>query len=149
MRRGVRVLIFGGAAGAVVTAPLFVLLRFELFKHLCDQWDTVLARGSHGESVVYRLEACTILGTSVDESVDWVAPSGHRMRLFSFAPADSFADARGMPFPGLVPSATWLSPDVLQISLGTVAAIVYQRAEVDGIHVVYAIGRNLHLGERP
>jgi hypothetical protein len=146
VRRILRVILFSAASFVLVAGAFFVVLRWDVFRNACDRFDTPLAEISDGRSVVYRLEACTIIGTSVSESVDLVSPSGHHKTVFSFASAASFPSYDGIPVTGPVgPSATWTAPRSLKISIGTVAAILEQRSEIDDVQVTYDIGTNLHM----
>jgi hypothetical protein len=48
--------------------------------------------------------------------------------------------------PPLDPSATWVSPHSLKISIGTVAAVLEQRSRISDVDISYDIGANLHPG---
>jgi hypothetical protein len=80
-------------------------------------------------------------GTNMEESIDLVLPSGERETIFKFAPNPGIAAYRGVKVPGpWGPEATWLAPDTLQITIGSVAGVILQRDHVQGVHVTYKIG---------
>jgi hypothetical protein len=134
------------AAAVVMLILLAAVFWFAMFRNACDRFDTVLAKDADGRAVVYKFEACTTIGTSVDARVDLVSASGDSTTIFRFSPADGYVSYRGNPVTGsLEPSAEWLSPHSLKISIGTVAAVLDQRSEVEGVRVTYDIGTNLHV----
>jgi hypothetical protein len=115
-------LIMAGVPAIYLASVLFVFTR-----NACERWETTLVRDDRGRAVVSTLESCVFAGN--DQWVDLVLPSGHHERVFDFTEGQ--------------PSATWVTPNVLQISIGTVDGIGAQRTEVDGVRVVYDIGANL------
>jgi hypothetical protein len=42
------------------------------------------------------------------------------------------------------PAATWLTPNELRISIGTVGHVLQRRTEADGVHVTYDIGEEFY-----
>lgn len=43
------------------------------------------------------------------------------------------------------PSAAWISPHSLRVSIGTVGAVLEQRTEIGDVHVTYDIRKDLHI----
>jgi hypothetical protein len=146
MKRALRVTRFSVAGLLVVLGGLIAFLRTQLFPEHCDREEYVLAKGSSGRTLNYKFEACTALGTNVEEAVELVFPSGHRRVIFRFEPADGIVSYKGIPVAGpLQPSATWTSPHSVKISIGTVADILEQQNQIDDVSVTYAIASNLHM----
>jgi hypothetical protein len=78
--------------------------------------------------------------------VDVVSPNGDRQTVFSYSPADGIISYNGAQVTGSTePSATWTSRHSLQISIGTVAAVLEQRSEIEGVRITYDITSNLHV----
>lgn len=129
------------AAGLVIIGIVLVLcLKLFLFRHPCDRVQTVLSRDSQGRRVVSVFEACTAVGTSVHESVDLVTPTGHRVQLFTFIPWSGETSYRGGPVTGpFKPSATWVTPSDLRLSIGTVGQVIHERSEADGVRATYDV----------
>jgi hypothetical protein len=101
----------------------------------------VLAEGALGRSVVSLFQACTSLGTSLQGSVELRLPSGKRTPIFAFVPNGGMVGCNGHSFPGSAePTAIWMGPNTIRISLAVADSIVEMRTDVDGIHVVYEIG---------
>jgi hypothetical protein len=140
MRRLLTAAVISTAALAIVATALLAMMRYLFFRNACDRFDALLASGSDGRTVVYKFEACTTIGTTIDASVDLVSHTGKRKTLFSFSPANGYVEATGP----LEPSATWTSPHSLKITIGTVAAIFEQQTDVEDVHITYDLGRNLH-----
>jgi hypothetical protein len=141
-----KAVLFGAVSLVVGAIALFAVLTYGIFRNACDRFDTVLAIDSGGRSVVYKFAACTTIGTTVEASVDLVSRAGHRETVFSFSPADGLISYRGIQVTGpLEPSATWTSRRSLNISIGTVAAIIKQRSDIADVHVTYDISKNLHI----
>jgi hypothetical protein len=112
----------------------------------CQRSESSLATSSEDKSVVYVFEACTTIGTTTQARVVLASGPGRRNTIFRFAPADGYVRYHGVQVKGpLQPSATWTSAHSLKISIGTVAAILEQRYEVDGVQVTYDVGNNLHV----
>ena len=107
--------------------------------------ETALAHDNRGRIVLATLEACTTIGTVTSERVDLVYPSGHRDRIFTFVPWGGEIRVGGItakePYN---PSATWLSPTTLRISVGTVDSVVDQRSEVGDVKISYDLGAILY-----
>jgi hypothetical protein len=144
MRRWLRALLIGAVTLAIFAATLIVILRL-FFQNHCDRFETVLATASDGKSVVYKYEACTAIGTTVDATVDLVT-SKHRKTIFRFDPAYGIVSYHDIQVTApLDPSAAWTSPNAVKISIGTVAAVSEERTKTDDVMVTYDIGRNLHM----
>lgn len=140
MKRLGKAVLIAAMGLTVIAAAIFVVLKYWIFRNACDRVDTVLAKDPEGRSVVYKFEACTTIGTTVDARVDLMSRSGNHNTIFRFSPAHGYVLATEP----LEPSATWVSPHSLKISIGTVAAILEQRLEIEDVHVTYDIGTNLH-----
>ncbi len=128
----------------IISVALIVWLRSVPFRHPCDSVQTVLSRDSRGRSVVSVFKACTALGTSVQEWVDLVGPSGDHVHLLTFVPWGGEISYRGVPVKGpFEPSATWRTSSDLRVSIGTVEQLIDERGEVDGAHITYDIRTDL------
>jgi hypothetical protein len=90
-------------------------------------------------------QACTTIGASNEAWVDLIPPNGHRTQIFSLVPWGGEIRYHGVtakaPFE---PAATWLTPNELLISIGTVGQVLQRRTEVDGVHITYKIGLELY-----
>jgi hypothetical protein len=140
MKRLWRITLIAAATLAVITIALVAALWCWFWRNACDREEILLATATDGRTVVYKFEACTTIGTAVDTRVDLVSPSGNHKTIFRFSTAYGYAVATGP----LEPSATWIPPHSLKISIGTVAAILEQRFEIEDVHVTYDIGTDLH-----
>jgi hypothetical protein len=131
--------------GLIVAAVALVLsLRLIVFRHPCDRVKAVLSQDAQGRSVVSVFQACTTIGTSSEGWVDLVLPEGRRVRLFTFVPWDGELRYRGVPVEGpFKPSATWLTPSDLRLSVGTVNQIILERHEAAGVHISYDVRTDL------
>lgn len=140
VRHLLRGALFLAAAVLLVGALVFTALHSGFFKEpFCNVVEPVLAKASDGKSALY-IEDCSTNG-----AVDLLWPSGHRETAFRYADADGILADRGIPLTGSrQPSAVWLSPNSLKISIGNVSAIWEQRYKVGDVVVTYDIGRNLH-----
>jgi hypothetical protein len=132
-------------AGVVIIGVVAVLcLRLVLFRHPCDRVQTVLSRDGQGRTVVSVFSACTAIGTSVQESVDLLTATGHRVRLFTFVPWSGETRYRGSPVTGpFRPSATWVTPSDLRLSIGAVDRVIEERSEAEGVRITYDVRSNL------
>jgi hypothetical protein len=132
-------------AGLVVIGIAFALgLRLFLFRHPCDRVQTVLSRDGRGRTVVSVFDACTAVGTSVQESVDLLTPPGNRVRLFTFVPWGGEIRHQGEAVTGpFKPSATWITPSDLRLSIGTVDRVIHERSEAEGVRITYDVGTDL------
>ena len=144
MRRFFKVILMASASVLVVCGMLLAMLRFGLFRHTCDRYDTVLSRDTR-RSVASVFEACTTIGASNEAWVDLIQPNGHRIQIFSYVPWGGEISYHGVtakaPFE---PAATWLTPNELRISIGTVCHVLQRRTESDVVHVTYDIGEELY-----
>lgn len=144
MRRLPKILVLALGGLLIVIVTVIVWLRLGPFRHPCDTVETVLSRDGQGRRVVSVFQACTAVGTSVQESVDLVDPTGRRVRLLTFVPWGGETSHRGVPIKGpFEPSATWRTPSDLRISVGTVEQVIEQHGEVDSVHVTYDIRTDL------
>lgn len=110
----------------------------------CDRSEDTLATNSRGESVLDVFEGCTSIGTTLNESIYLVSPSGERTLLVSFAPNPGILAQDGKALPGPEqPEAVWNNDQSLQITLGTVSAVQDQKHSVNGISISYRIGHVL------
>jgi hypothetical protein len=146
MRRIGKILLMLGLSAAVLVIALVVVVRFVLFPHPCDRFETVLSKDPQGRSVSYVYQACTTIGTVTEGWVDLAPSHGRTVHLMTFAPwggevSDKFGTPVRKPFE---PVATWTSPTELRISIGTVGKVIQQRANADGVHVSYDIGMELY-----
>lgn len=144
MRRLFKVIFAATASVLVVCGALVAVLRLTLFRHICDRYETVLSHDDR-RSVAYVFEACTTIGANNEAWVDIVSPTGHRIRIFSFVPWGGEISYHGVTAKGpFEPAATWLSPNELRISIGTVGRVLQRQPEADGVHVTYDIGLELY-----
>jgi hypothetical protein len=110
----------------------------------CDRSEDTLASNSRGDSVLDVFEGCTWIGTTLDESIYLVSPSGERTLLVSFAPNPGILAEDGKSLPGPErPEAVWKDDRSLQITLGTVSEVSEQKRTVNGISVSFRIGHIL------
>jgi hypothetical protein len=144
MRRLFKVILTASVSVLLVCGMLLAMARFGLFRHTCDRYETVLSRHTR-RSVAYVFQACTTIGASNEAWVDLIPPNGHRIQIFSFVPWGGEIGYHGVtakaPFE---PAATWLTPNELLISIGTVGQVLQRRTEVDGVHITYKIGLELY-----
>ena len=107
----------------------------------CDRMQQALAHDGHGRSVVSTFAACTIIGTSTEQTIELVLPSGRRETIFKFVPNGGVVAYKGVKVPGpFGPEAVWVSPNILEISIGAVAAILEKHDQVEDVHITYKIG---------
>ena len=141
VRRLLTVAFFIAAVPALyLTSFLFIVSRYA-----CESWEIALAHDERDPTVVATVQDCNLMASVGSEWVDLLWPSGHRERLFEFTPWEGIADSRVKP--PFEPSAHWVKPGVLRISIGTVDGIGEQRTELDGVHMVYDIAADL--SQRP
>jgi hypothetical protein len=145
MRRLVKVILFGTASLAILCAVVLFVARFMLFRHPCDRFETTLSRNVQGRSVAYVFEACTTIGTVTEGRVDLIPATGPRIRIFTFVPWGGEISYKGVAVKGpFEPTATWVGPNDLRISIGTVGQVLQRQTEVDGVRVSYDIGSELY-----
>jgi len=110
----------------------------------CDRSEETLASNSRGDSVLDVFEGCTSIGTTLEESIYLVSPTGERTLLVSFAPNPGILAEDGKSLPGPErPEAVWKDDRSLHITLGTVSEVSEQKRTVNGISVSYRIGHIL------
>ena len=144
MRRVTKTLTLVVAGLVIIGVVLVLCLRLVLFRHPCDRVQTILSRDAQGRTVVSVFSACTAIGTSVQESVDLLTPTGRRVRLFTFVPWSGETKYRGRPVTGpFQPSATWVTPSDLRLSIGTVDQVIRERTEADGVRIIYDVRTDL------
>jgi len=144
MRRLLKVILAATASVLLVCGALLALARVTLFRHTCDRHETVLSRENR-RSVASVFEACTAIVAGNEAWVDIVPPTGHRIQIFSFVPWGGEVSYRGVTAEGpFEPTATWVTPNELRISIGTVGRVLQRRTEADGVHVTYDIGVELY-----
>lgn len=145
MRLLLKVILFATASVMILCAALFVAVRFMLFPHPCDRFETMLSRDAEGRSVEYVFEACTTIGTDTEGWVDLISASGNRIHIFTFEPWGGEISHKGVRVKGpFEPAATWIGRNELRISIGTVGRVLQRQSQVDGIRVSYAIGLELY-----
>jgi hypothetical protein len=144
MRHPFKVILIASASVLIVCGMWLALAWFGLFRHSCDRYETVLSRDAR-RSVAYVFQACTTIGASNEAWVDLIPPNGHRIQIFDFVPWGGEISYHGVtakaPFE---PAATWLAPDELRISIGTVGQVLQRRTEADRVHITYDIGVELY-----
>jgi len=144
MRRLPKAMALAVAGLLIVGVVVLLCLRLILFRHPCDRVQAVLSRDSQGRTVVSVFSACTAIGTSVQESVDLLMPTRHRVRLLTFVPWSGESDYRGSPVTGpFRPSATWVTPNDLRISIGAVDRVIQERSEAEGVNITYDVRTDL------
>ena len=120
----------------VITAGTLATLRSVPAGDSCERLDRVLATSGQGTSAVYSLEVCTNIGTRVNASVDVVSSSGRHQTASRFLPVYGLVKWRAGEVTGTAePSAAWVSPRSLRISIGTVETVVEQRTEIGDVRV--------------
>src|SRR6185437_1446341 len=144
MRRLLKITALVLSGLIAVSVALIFALRLISSRHACDRVQTVLSRDSQGRTVVSAFQACTTIGTSTQGWVDLVLPVGRRIRLFTFVPWGGEIRYRGVSVKGpFKPSVTWLTPNDLRLSIGTVDQVTQERSEAAGIHITYAVRTDL------
>jgi hypothetical protein len=145
MRRPFRIILTIVATLAIACVVLVAFIRFVLFRNSCDRFETVLSKDPNGRSVNYVFQACTTIGTVTEGWVDLILPTGHRVHLLTFAPWGGEVTHDGLAVKGpFQPSAIWVGPTNLRISIGTVGKVIRRRQEADGVHVTYDVGMELY-----
>jgi hypothetical protein len=130
----------------VITAGTLTTLRFAPAGDSCERLDRVLAKSDQGRSAVYSLEICTNIGTRVNASVDVVSSSGRHQTALRFLPVYGLVKWRAGEVTGPAePSAAWISPRSLRISIGTVGTVLEQRPDMGDVQVTYDIRKDLHM----
>jgi hypothetical protein len=126
-------LIFGMLTSIVLVGTVVMLL---LTRDSCDEVERVLSAGPAGQSILSTFRACTTVGTVVEERVYLTSRDGNREEVFSFVPWDGSGPPAMEPSE---PTASWISPREVRISVGTVTQVLRQRSEVDGTKVHFAV----------
>jgi hypothetical protein len=145
MRRLLRVALTVFASLLGGCALLAAIAWFLLFRNACDRAETVLSRDAKGQSVTYVFQACTTICTVTTGWVDLVPRSGHRIHLMTFVPWGGETSKDGKLATGpFEPKATWLSPNNLRISIGTVDVVSQRTTHADGVNVSSDIGQELY-----
>lgn len=131
-------------ASAVVFAGLVVLavgIRLRVAIHgRCDDSRKELARDARGYVVESTFSACATLSTTLDGTVELISPHGHREVIARFVPWDGRGKRGGTLLTGpFDPSAAWVSPNTLRVSLGVIGALTEKRTNVDGIDITYDV----------
>src|SRR5258708_34094748 len=67
----------------------------------CDREEKTLATDSLGRSTISCFEACTSLGTSMEESIELKSASGKKMTIMKYEPNAELSDAVERPFQGI------------------------------------------------
>jgi hypothetical protein len=130
----------------VITAGTLTMLRSAPAGDSCERLDSELAKSGQGTSAVYSLEVCTDIGTRVTASVDVVSSSGRQQTAFRFLPVYGLLKWRAGEVTGTAePSAAWVSPRSLRISIGTVGTVLEERPDIGDVRVTYDIRKNLHM----
>jgi hypothetical protein len=107
----------------------------------CDREERILASDSLGRSIVSCFEACTSLGTSIEESIELRSASGKKMTILKYEPNGGIVGCRGKTFPeNQELSVDWSNASVIRISISVVSAISKMNDTVDGVRVTYDIG---------
>ena len=130
----------------VIGAGTVLTVNFTPVADACERVNSVLAESGQGRYAVYRLEVCTNIGTIINASVDVVSSSGRRQTAFRFLPVYGLVKWRAGEVSGPAePSAAWISPHSLRISIGTVGTVLEQRTEIGDVHVTYDVRKDLHI----
>ncbi len=125
---------------AIVGAIGFGYLAYFFWPH-CDREEKILAADSLGRSIVSCFEACTSLGTSIEESVELKSASGKRMTILKYEPNGGIVGCRGKTFPANPElSVDWSNASAIRISISVVSSISKMNNIVDGVRVTYDIG---------
>jgi hypothetical protein len=132
----------GATLGSVATVGAigFGYLAYIFWPH-CDREERILAADSLGRSIVSCFEACTSLGTSMEESVELKSASGKKMTILKYEPNGGIVGCRGKTFPAKQElSVDWSNGSVIHISISVVSSISKMNNIVDGVRVTYDIG---------
>jgi hypothetical protein len=125
---------------AIVGAIGFGNVAYLFWAH-SDREEKTLATDSLGRSIVSCFEACTSVGTSVEESVAYTSASGKKITILEYEPNGGIVGCRGKTFPGnQEPSVDWSNASDIRISVSVVYAISKIKDTVDGVPVIYDIG---------
>jgi len=125
---------------AIVGAIGFGFVAYLFWPH-CDREEKTLATDSLGRSIVSCFEACTSLGTSLEESVALESASGKKVTILEYVPNGGMVGCRGKTFPASQePSVDWSNTSVIRISISVAYAISKINDTVDGVPVIYDIG---------
>jgi hypothetical protein len=128
------------ASVAIVTAIGFGYVAYIFWPH-CDREEKILASDSLGRSIVSCFEACTSLGTSMEESIELKSASGKMMTILKYEPNGGIVGCRGKIFPeNHEISVDWSNASVIRISICVVSAISKINETMDGVRVIYDIG---------
>jgi hypothetical protein len=107
----------------------------------CDREEKTLAADSLGRSIISCFEACTSLGTSMEESIELKSVSGKKMPIIKYEPNGGIVGCRGKAFSrNQEVSVDWSNASVIRISISVVSAISKINDTVDGVRVGYDIG---------
>jgi hypothetical protein len=110
----------------------------------CDRFETVLATDTQGRSVVSVFNACTTVGTTLDETIELRSPSGRRTPFFRFVPNGGQVGCPKLPGVQIPasPEATvkWDADGAIHLAISALYAIDERHDVVDGIPVKYDIG---------
>jgi hypothetical protein len=92
--------VIGATFGSVAIVGLiaFGYVAYIFWPH-CDREEKILATDSLGRSIVSCFEACTSLGTSMQESVELKSSSGKKMTILEYEPNGGIVGCRGRTFP--------------------------------------------------
>jgi hypothetical protein len=126
---------------ALISVATLGVVTEVIFGRTCDRLQTVLATDTQGRTVVSSVEICSTSDTATVESVSVRWPSGRQEVLLRFVPNVGMTSSSGRALSEpLEPSATWIAPGVLRISMQSVDRILDKREVINGIHVMYEMG---------
>jgi hypothetical protein len=126
---------------AFVPVGLIGMFFLVLLWPRCDVYEKLLARDTHGRSIVSVLKACGSIGSSMIESIELKSALRRRQMIIKFEPDGGIVACKGQTFPkASEPAADWSTPGNIRISIPLLSSIVEKYDEVEGIHITYAIG---------
>jgi len=127
------------ASAAVFALVVFALgVRVAIRTHSCAESRNELSRDARGFVVQSTFSACTVLGTTVERTIELISPAGRGEVLARYIPWDGRGKRDGtMPTGPFEPSASWTSPTTLHVSLGVIDVLEEKRTNVDGFEITY------------
>jgi len=91
-------------------------------------------------------QACTSVGTVVEEAIELRAASGSRMTILNYVPNGGVVGCKGRSFPGTSePSVEWTDQDAIRVSIAVLDSVTEKHDAIDGLRVKYELGAQLAL----
>lgn len=123
------------AVVGISTTAVFWLRQHPL--GACSRTEKSALEGPQGRTVIVMQELCDGFASQDGMAIEMRSSTGRKVTVFSFEAAHSFVKD-----PRLAePTITWVDATDLRISVAEVASIRAKVENVDGVHVIYDIGR--------